>query len=138
MDLRKITDNYSVAPQITVQDVTDIAGAGFRSIMCNRPDDEDSGQAPYAEIARAAEEQGLEIRWVPIVNGQVSPQDREDFNTALRELPKPLLAYCRSGTRCTMLWSMVQVGRLNGEEILRLTSQAGYDMSGIIGRANRD
>ncbi len=138
MDLRRITDDYSVAPQITVQDISAIAGSGFRSIMCNRPDGEDAGQAAYDEIARAAKEQGLEVRCVPIVSSGISPQDRKDFDTALRELPKPLLAYCRSGTRCTMLWTMVQMGRLDGEEILQLTSKAGYDMSGIIGRTKQD
>lgn len=132
MDLRKITDDFSVSPQIECEDVAAIAEAGFRSILCNRPDGEEFGQCAYDVVAEAAEAAGLAVRSVPIVSGMLSEADLAAFRAALDELPKPILAYCRSGTRCTMLWSMTSFGDLGADEIVKATSAAGYDMSGLM------
>ncbi len=132
MDLRKITDDFSVSPQIECEDVPGIAEAGFRSILCNRPDGEEFGQCAYDAVAEAAETAGLVVRSVPIVSGMLSEADMTAFRAALDEMPKPILAYCRSGTRCTMLWSMTKFGDLGADEIVKATSAAGYDMSGLV------
>ena len=132
MDLRKITDDFSVSPQIECEDVAAIAAAGFRSILCNRPDGEEFGQSAYDAVAEAAQAAGLAVRSVPIVSGMLSEADLAAFRAALDELPKPILAYCRSGTRCTMLWSMTSFGDLGADEIVKATSAAGYDMSGLM------
>ena len=132
MDLRKITDDFSVSPQIECEDVAAIAAAGFRSILCNRPDGEEFGQCAYDAVAEAAQAAGLAVRSVPIVSGMLSEADLAAFRAALDELPKPILAYCRSGTRCTMLWSMTSFDDLGADEIVKATSAAGYDMSGLM------
>lgn len=132
MDQRRLTEDFSVSPQIGVEDLHQIAGAGFRSVLCNRPDDEEPGQPGYDSIAHAAQAEGLETRCVPIVSGQITPQTVEAFRAALEELPGPILAYCRSGTRCTMLWALVQHGRMEDEEIARRAAEVGYDVSGLL------
>lgn len=132
MDLRQITQDFTVSPQIDCADIPAIVEAGFRSILCNRPDGEDQGQTSYDEVAKTAEAAGLTVRSVPIVSGQMSEADLQAFRMALDELPKPILAYCRTGTRCTMLWSMTKFGELSAPEILSATSKAGYDMSGLV------
>ncbi|SHL49932.1 TIGR01244 family protein [Roseovarius marisflavi] len=132
MDLRKITDDFSVSPQIECEDVAAIAAAGFRSILCNRPDGEEFGQCAYDAVAEVAQAAGLAVRSVPIVSGMLSEADLAAFRAALDELPKPILAYCRSGTRCTMLWSMTSFDDLGADEIVKATSAAGYDMSGLM------
>ncbi|SEL59407.1 sulfide:quinone oxidoreductase [Roseovarius azorensis] len=137
MDLRQITHDFTVSPQIDCADIPAIAAAGFRSVLCNRPDDEEPGQCAYDDVAAAAQAAGLQVRSVPIVSGQVTPADAAAFRTALDELPKPILAYCRSGTRCTMLWSLTSYGERTGEEIVRAAAAAGYDMSGLIAQLDR-
>ncbi|MFO7771469.1 TIGR01244 family phosphatase [Roseovarius gahaiensis] len=137
MDIRQITPDYAVSPQIKAQDIPDIKAAGFRSIMCNRPDGEEFGQPDFDAIAKAAQDAGLEVRCVPIVSGMVTPQAAQDFATALDQMPKPMLAYCRSGTRCTMLWSIVNHGELSGEDIVAATRNAGYDMAGLVRQLDR-
>jgi len=132
MDLRKITDNFSVSPQIEAADVPGIIAAGFRSILCNRPDDEEPGQCCFDQVAEAARDAGIEVRTVPITSGMVRPEDMAAFRSALEQLPRPVLAYCRSGTRCTMLWSIAQFGEMAPEDILERTSKAGYDMSDLL------
>jgi sulfide:quinone oxidoreductase len=132
MDARKLSDDFAVSPQIDVSEVDEVAQAGFKSILCNRPDAEEYGQPDYHAVAEAAEGAGLEVRCVPIVSGMVTPQAAQDFAQALEEMPKPILAYCRSGTRCTMLWSLVKYDDLGGDEILKATQSAGYDMAGLV------
>ena len=132
MDARKLSDDFSVSPQIEVNEVEAVVQAGFKSILCNRPDGEEYGQPDFDDVAKAAEDAGLEVRSVPIVSGMVTPQAAQDFAQALEEMPKPILAYCRTGTRCTMLWSLVTFDDLGADEILKATQAAGYDMGGLV------
>lgn len=132
MDARRLSDDFSVAPQIAATDVPDIAAAGFRGIVCNRPDGEEPGQPAEDGIAAAAREAGLEFRSIPISGGMVRPEDLARFRAALDEMPGPVLAYCRSGTRCTMLWSMAQFGRMPSEHIVDAAARAGYDMAPLV------
>jgi sulfide:quinone oxidoreductase len=137
MEIRQLTDDFAVSPQIDAAHMKEIAGAGFRSVLCNRPDGEDPGQATYTAIEQAAANQGLEIRWIPVVSGMVTPATMTEFKTALSEMPTPILAYCRSGTRCTMLWAIAQYGRLDDHEIVTRAAKAGYDMAPLLQSLSR-
>lgn len=137
MDLRKLTDDVSVSPQITAADVPHIAGAGFRSIMCNRPDGEEYGQPELCDIEEAAQKEGLAFVSVPIISGGVGQDDLNAFDAALHDLPKPILAYCRTGTRCTMIWAITQVGRLDSDEIVSCADKAGYDVRAVVNQMQR-
>lgn len=107
MDIRQITPDYSVAPQIGLDDVAAIRAAGFRSVISNRPDTED-GAVPHDAVEEAAKAAGLEFRYIPVISGQVTEDNVRDQAEALDTLPKPVLAYCRSGARCTNLYALVQ------------------------------
>ena len=96
MQLTKLDDRLSVGPQITPDEVANLARRGFRSIICNRPDDEDPGQPSFAEIAAAAAEQGMEVRHIPVASRPAEAQAAA-FAEALQEMPGPTYAYCRSG-----------------------------------------
>ncbi len=111
MNIRQISDAYSVSPQISVEDVAAIKAAGFKSVICNRPDNEDPGQPSAGEIKAAVEAAGLEFRWVPVISGQMTAQNVDDQAEVLDALPGPVFAYCRSGTRCTNLYAAVQQSR---------------------------
>ncbi|HEU4986366.1 MAG TPA: TIGR01244 family sulfur transferase, partial [Rhizobiaceae bacterium] len=91
MEIRKITEDYSVAPQITAEDVLTIKQAGFRSLICNRPDDEQPGQPEADTIREAAEKAGLQFRFIPVVSGAMTPDNVSDMADALDELPTPVL-----------------------------------------------
>ncbi|TKT80958.1 TIGR01244 family sulfur transferase [Aquamicrobium sp. LC103] len=108
MEIRQINDDYSVAPQIEASDVALVKQAGFKSLICNRPDDEQPGQPPVDAIRQAAEEAGLEFRYIPVISGQITQENVDDQAAALDELPRPVLAYCRSGTRCANLYGLIQ------------------------------
>jgi sulfide:quinone oxidoreductase len=108
MNMTQITPDYSVAPQIGVEDVAEIAARGFRSIMCNRPDGESPDQTEFAKIAAEAEARGLAVAFVPVISGSIFEEDVADFRAAMAGLPKPVLAYCRSGARCQNLWMLAR------------------------------
>ena len=134
MEIKTISNGFSVSPQIVADDIKEIAKRGFRSIVCNRPDGEGADQPTFEEISNAAKEAGLEVRYQPIVSGKVSDDDARDFGRLYDELPKPVFAYCRTGTRSTTLWSLSQAAHLDTSEILRATKAAGYDMGGVVRR----
>ncbi|PIE11239.1 MAG: TIGR01244 family phosphatase [Rhodobacterales bacterium] len=134
MDIRKINDQISVAPQITAAEVAEIKAQGFRALICNRPDGEGMDQPTFEEIDRAAKAAGMETLYLPISGGKVSDDDAAQFAAALRDMPGPVLAYCRSGTRSTTLWSLSQANVLDTAEILASSKAAGYDMSGVVRR----
>jgi sulfide:quinone oxidoreductase len=134
MQLNKVTDALSVSPQISAADVAAIRDAGFRAIICNRPDGEGADQPNFEEIEAAAKALGLEARYQPITSGMVRDEDADAFGQALMELPGPVLAYCRTGTRSATLWSLSQAKSRPVPEILAATKAAGYDMAGVARR----
>lgn len=134
MDARTINSGLSVSPQITAEDVKTAKDHGFRAIICNRPDGEGMDQPNFEEIETAAKALGLEARYLPIVAGKVQDEDAEAFGKLLEELPGPVLAYCRTGTRSATLWSLAVAKTRPVADILAATQAAGYDMGGVVRR----
>lgn len=134
MEMKTLTAGLSVSAQILAADMQAIKDAGFRGIICNRPDGEGADQPTFDEIAKAAKKHGIEAVYQPITPGKVSDDDADAFDTALTELPGPVLAYCRTGTRSTTLWSLGQAEKRTLADILAATKAAGYDMGGVVRR----
>lgn len=89
--------------QITPADLKAIRDAGFRSVICNRPDGESLDQPAFAQIAAAARELGLEARYLPVEPNHIGDAEVNAFGALVDALPKPILAYCRSGNRAATL-----------------------------------
>lgn len=135
MTAKPITPILSVSEQVLPEDIATLAAAGFRSIICNRPDGEGADQPSFAEIDTAAKAAGLQAAYLPIVSGKVADADALAFGMAMDSLPKPILAYCRTGTRSATLWSLSEGGRGRTlPEIIAATKAAGYDMAGVVRR----
>ncbi|OCW58656.1 TIGR01244 family sulfur transferase [Hoeflea olei] len=104
MDLRPITPTYSVTGQISLDDLAAIKAAGFRSIVCHRPDDEAADQPSFASISKAAAALGLETRHIPVGPMGVTAEAVRHMVDAIEEMPTPMLGYCRSGARSTAIY----------------------------------
>lgn len=111
MDIKQLSETVFVTGQVAVDDVAAIARKGFRSIICNRPDGEDDGQPAFGAIEAAARDEGLTSAYQPVVSGQVTAADGYAFGALVETLPKPVLAYCRSGARSTILQSLANAAR---------------------------
>lgn len=104
---RAIAPEVCVAPQLTPEAMSAAAAAGFRSVVNNRPDFEEGSEQPTsAQIESAAKAVGLEYRYLPVDGGYQGPQDIEKMAELLKELPRPLLMFCRSGARSTRLYQL--------------------------------
>jgi sulfide:quinone oxidoreductase len=134
MEIKKVSNDLSVSGQIQLPDVSEIARLGFRSLICNRPDGEGADQPTYAEIEQAARNCGLQARALPAVTGKVTDEQGREFGQMLDELPKPVLAYCRSGMRSITMWALSQAPHQSAPHLLEVAAKAGYDLKGVVRR----
>jgi uncharacterized protein (TIGR01244 family) len=137
LELKRINDRVSVAPQISPTDLPAIRAAGFRTIVNNRPDDEAPDQPSSAEMQAAAEAAGLAYHFVPLGRDGVSAELIAQERAALEGSAGPVLCYCRSGTRSTTLGAVAQAGRVPPDEIVQSAAQAGYDISHLVGHLSQ-
>lgn len=105
MDIRKASDSFSVASQIAPDDMDRIAALGFRSILCNRPHGEAEDMPSFASVQAAAIRAGLKAAYLPVAPTGPVPADVVAFGTLFADLPKPVLAYCRTGNRSLATWA---------------------------------
>lgn len=133
-DFRRVTDDFSTAPQISVADVAEAARRGFRTIINNRPEGEAPDQPDGAAIEAAAKAAGLAYIAIP-VRGGPTPEQVEQTLDLLADVETPVLAFCRSGTRSIVTWSLAQAlsGAKSRGELVELGRNAGYDLSGVLG-----
>ncbi|MBL4707271.1 MAG: TIGR01244 family phosphatase [Flavobacteriales bacterium] len=130
MDLRQLSPNLAVSAQIRPEDVADLAAAGFKVLINNRPDQEVGADCDHEVMAKAAEAAGMQYHYLPFHPGQITPELITDFSAASAG-HAPVIAYCRSGHRCTVLWALSQAGRRPEAEILETATDAGYDLSPV-------
>ncbi|MGP1351783.1 MAG: TIGR01244 family sulfur transferase [Parasphingopyxis sp.] len=129
---RTVTDNFLASPQISTDDVAEAAKMGVTLIINNRPDDEDPGQPAGAAIAAAAQDAGMAYVAIPVTHAGFSVPQVEAMREALDGNDGKTLAFCRSGTRSTLLWALAEAhdGR-DPETIAGEAAEAGYDVSPI-------
>ena len=119
MQLYWLSDTIGVSDQIFPEDVLELASLGVKSIICNRPDRESESDQPDAELIRQASKKlGLEFAFHPVESNYQTEQDASQMAKHLCELPKPIIAYCRSGGRSTALIGLAeQLQFINLQEI---------------------
>jgi len=133
-DIRAVTADFAVAPQISPDDLVSIAASGFKRVISNRPDAEVPPQLSSATMAAAAAAAGLDYVHIPIV-GMPSPAQVETLFAAVEAADGPVLAYCRSGTRSITAWAIGQArhGDAAPQTLIALGQDAGYDLSSVLG-----
>ena len=129
---RTVTEEISVSPQIQVEDVARAAKEGFTLIVNNRPEGESEDQTPGTEIEAAARAAGLDYVAIPVTHAGFSEGQVKAMAEALAGAKGPVLAYCRSGTRSTLLWALAEASRGSDPDALaRQAAQAGYDIAPV-------
>ena len=129
MEIRRLTPDFAVSPQVEPADMAVIAAEGFTRVICNRPDPEVGPEVCAAAVRAAAEAAGLE--WAEnIISGDGMTMDNVVAQGALSaNATGPVFAYCRSGTRSATAWALSQGGILPADEIITIAANAGYDLS---------
>ncbi|NVD44652.1 TIGR01244 family sulfur transferase [Qipengyuania atrilutea] len=133
-EFRRVTDNLYVSPQIGADDIENARRSGFTGIVNNRPDGESDDQTPGEAIRAAAERAGLAYTAIPIGQDGIAPSDIESMRAATDPGLGNVLAYCRSGTRSTLLWSLAEASRgTPPAAIERAAAEAGYSIAPVRG-----
>jgi uncharacterized protein (TIGR01244 family) len=127
MRIVKLAEGYAVSEQIMPTEVAAIAQAGYRVLINNRPDNEVPGQPASVDIAAAAAAAGLEYHYLPVTAASFPGPDIEKMRRLLNNGNGPVLAFCRSGTRCANLWVASRDGHERAEAGA-VASSLGYDL----------
>ena len=136
MSIYLLADNLYIAPQLTPADITQAQQLGIQSVICNRPDHEEAEQPLFSDIQTQLNTAGItHSHHQPVVAPAITAQDVQQFQQLLANSPKPVLAYCRTGTRSTLLWAyhQVQTG-VPLEQVVAAAQQAGIDLSNFLPR----
>ena len=126
--MKQVTKNYFVSPQIDPGDIGLLKEQGFEIIVCNRPDREEPNQPDFESINKECSRLGLKFYNHPISPGDLN-LERVLKTKSMLEESKKTLAYCRTGTRCIMLWACAEVTNKEVKEILKISQEAGYDLN---------
>ncbi|MGR3712363.1 MAG: TIGR01244 family sulfur transferase [Shimia sp.] len=131
MDIRQITDRFFVAPQIEATDMQALAEAGFSLVINNRPDMEIGPDHASDAMQAAAQAAGLTYVANPLTMDTMTPDRQGVQRGATEEASGKVLAYCRSGTRSLICWTLAHAGDVPADELLSAAASAGYDLSGL-------
>jgi len=129
MDIRQLTPNYAVSPQIDPEDLPAIAAAGFTTVINNRPCFEIPPSHQVDPMRQAAQAAGLEFVVLPVSHDTLSADLAAQQKAACAAASGPVLAYCASGTRCTIVWAMMTAGDVETDDIVTTAAAHGYDLS---------
>ncbi|MCT4611365.1 MAG: TIGR01244 family sulfur transferase [Pelagimonas sp.] len=129
--MKTITETYSVAPQISAEDVKAIAQAGFKRVICNRPDAEVPPSHQSAAIEAAVRAEGLDFAILPLTHQTMTPENVQKQAELVNEADGPVLAYCASGTRCTVVWALGAAAEHGSDAVIARAAEAGYDIAGM-------
>ena len=130
--MQQLTDKLFVCPQIDLEDVPQLRQRGIRTVICNRPDGEEEGQIGQELVARDCKIHGMDFIYQPVQTSSIDDDTIKEFSQTLGRAEAPVLAYCRTGTRCTILWALSMRESLGDVEVLRRAEAAGYDLTRFI------
>ncbi|MEJ6402462.1 TIGR01244 family sulfur transferase [Yoonia sp. 2307UL14-13] len=131
MDIRPLSPAYAVSPQIGVEDIPAIIAAGYSTIICNRPDAEVPPSHQAAAIEAAAKAAGLAFVIIPVTHQSLNMEMVNEQRAAQDAADGPVLAYCASGTRSSIVWSLSQADAMSADDIISATTSAGYSLDGL-------
>lgn len=121
-------DDLITCGQLTVADIQALAQAGVKTLIFNRPDAEETGQPPTTQLEQAATSLGMEWFFQPVISGQVTQADGQEFGRLYAQAAKPVVAFCRTGARCGCLWALSQLPSRAAEDLVAQMQQAGFAM----------
>lgn len=129
---RKLTHDIYAAPQIGLAEIAEAGALGVTLVINNRPEDESDDQTPGAEIEAAARAAGMDYVAIPVTHSGFSEPQVKAMTEALESAEGAVLAYCRSGTRSTLLWALAEASQGGDPDSLtNMAAKAGYDVSPI-------
>lgn len=134
MEIKEVTEGFSVAPQPSAAEIGQLVNLGYTAIICNRPDGEEDGQPSVEEMRNAAEQAGVAFHHIPVSGGAFPEAAVAAFRAVRRGTIGKVLAYCRSGNRSITLETLANPGGQAVADRLQAAQAAGYDLSALAER----
>lgn len=131
MDIRPLTPDYAVSPQIDPSDCAAIKAAGFAMVIDNRPDGEIPPSHHTALMAEAAQAAGLVFVANPVIGGMLTMENVVAQAKAIAQATGPVLAYCASGNRSAIVWALAHAGKMPVDDLINLPARHGYVLEGL-------
>ncbi len=131
MDIRPLTDSYAVSPQISPADLAAIKAAGYTTVIDNRPDAEIPSDLHTAAMRAGAEALGLKFIANPVIGGALTMANVEAQRAAMTAASGPVLAYCASGNRSSVVWALAEAGTRPTDELISIPARFGYQLDGM-------
>lgn len=128
MDIRNLTNDYAVSPQIAPEDMAAIRAAGFARIIDNRPDGEIPPDLQTDRMRAAAEAAGLEFVANPVIGGALTEANVAAQREAIAGASGPVLAYCASGNRSSIVWALSKAGTEDAGSLIAAAARWGYNL----------
>ena len=129
LEIVNVTPEIAIGPQLSIEDFEFLQAAGFASVLNARPDDEIGTYLPAHDAQRFARANGLAYAHCPCENPAIfEPEVIDSYERALAELPKPIFAHCKTGTRAVILWALVAARHRNVENVIATLREAGQDL----------
>lgn len=129
MDIRPLTESYAVSPQIDLADLAAIKAAGFAVVIDNRPDAEIPPEWQTEAMRAAAEAAGLTFIANPVIGGAITMENVTAQGAAIAAASGPVLAYCASGNRSSVVWALSQAGQMPVEDLVGIPARHGYQLA---------
>lgn len=128
MDIRQLTPDYAVSPQIAPEDLPRLKALGFTDIIDNRPDSEIPPELHTEHMRAAALAAGLNFHVNPIIGGALNEDNVRQQAAAIAGASGAVFAYCASGNRSSIVWALTQRGRVSADTLISLAAKAGYNL----------
>ncbi len=128
MDIRHLTDSYAVSPMIALEDLAQIKALGFTDVINNRPDGEITPDVQTTAMQAAATALGLKFHINPVIGGAMTPENVQVQAGAMAQAQGPVLAYCASGNRSSVVWALTQAGSRSADDLISTAAKFGYNL----------
>ena len=125
---RELVDRVAVRDQLSLAALPELKAAGYRTIIALRPDGEAPDQVPSSAVAAGARASGMHFTYIPTPRGTIPDSVVDALSRELAEAPRPILLYCRSGSRAARAWALAEASRTGGpdaEQIALAVGRAG-------------
>ena len=129
MDIRPLSDMYSVSPQIEPEDIAAIKAAGYTTVICNRPDAEIPPELQADAMRAQVEGAGMDFVLNPVIGGALTQENVDAQRSAIDGASGPVLAYCASGNRSSIVWALANAGRKPTDDLIAAGAQYGYQLA---------
>ena len=128
--MQKVESNFFVSGQILPEEVSDLKKQGFESIICNRPNNEETGQPAFEDREKICKKNDINFHFIPISPGEIDPEKVFKLSSIIED-EKKTLAYCRTGNRSITQWAFANAKSLDIEEIISKCLDAGFDLNNL-------